>query len=190
MHAIEPYFNWRGYYTAETDPNSPFYKRTYNEFGFTNALYNYAIHPQWDDFGSSTLFSKLLYVDYQDKVAVIELLGEWNDCIGNDIMYLKREVIDPLIDKRIDKFIVIGENVLNFHPEGDDYYEEWFSDIEDGWIAALNFQPHVLAEFESKNLDSYLNLGGELDNLNWRTFTPEELVNKVSGLMQKRLGSG
>ena len=36
---------------------------------------------------------------------IIELLGEWNDTLYNDIMYLKREVIDNLISNGIDNFI-------------------------------------------------------------------------------------
>ena len=67
------------------------------------------LHPQWDHFGSQTLFLKILYVDYSDRVAVIEMIGEWNDAIENDIMHLKNEVIDTLIDLEINKFIIIGK---------------------------------------------------------------------------------
>ncbi len=63
-----------------------------------------SIHPQWDDFGSPTLYLKVLYTDYASWViAIIELLGEWNDCINNDIMYLKREVVDVLVENGINK---------------------------------------------------------------------------------------
>ena len=65
MHEIEPYFNWRHLYTAEEDPQSPFYKRTYSEFEFSQTVYNYYIHPQWDDFGSRTLYLKILFTDYE-----------------------------------------------------------------------------------------------------------------------------
>ena len=92
MHTIEPYFNWRHYYTAETDKHSPFYKRQYSEFHFTNAIYDFYIHPQWDDFGSDTLYMKILNVDYERGYAIIELIGEWNDAISNDIMFIKREI--------------------------------------------------------------------------------------------------
>jgi len=43
-------------------------------------------------------------------------------------MHLKRNVIDVLVGERINKFILIGENVLNFHGSDDSYYEEWFED--------------------------------------------------------------
>ena len=43
---------------------------------------------------------------------------------------------------------MIGENVLNFHASDDCYYEEWFQEVEDGWIAAVNFRDHVLKELE------------------------------------------
>lgn len=50
-------------------------------------------------FGSETLYAKILYSDYIRHYALIELVGEWNDCIGNDIMFLKRDVVDHLIKK-------------------------------------------------------------------------------------------
>jgi hypothetical protein len=190
MHSIEPFFNWRQYYTAETDKRSPFYKRVYSEFYFTNSIYDYLIHPQWDDMGSSTLYLKILFTDYDKKYAILEFIGEWNDCISNDVMFLKRDVIDAMIGYGINKFVLIGENILNFHHDGDDYYEEWFQDVEDGWIAAVNFQPHVLKEFHDHNIDYYLNFGGELDNLSWRTHQPDELFNRVEGILRKRLVSG
>ena len=37
---------------------------------------------------------KVLMADYQEQYAIIELIGEWNDAIENDIMTLKRDVID------------------------------------------------------------------------------------------------
>ena len=90
MHDIEPYFNWRNYYTAEEDKDSPFYGKVYDEFKYSNKIYNYFIHPQWDYIGSPTLYIKLLYADYEDGYAIIELIGEWNDCLNNDVMFLKR----------------------------------------------------------------------------------------------------
>ena len=81
MHAIEPYFAWRNLYVASEDYRSPFYEREYSEFEFTNRVYNFLLHPQWDDFGSPNLFIKILYVDYNQGAVIIEMLGEWNDCI-------------------------------------------------------------------------------------------------------------
>jgi len=187
MYEIEPFYNWRGIYTSEDDKKSPFYKRIYNEFHCTNSIYNYAIHPQWDEFGSSTLYLKILYTDYNENFAIIEFLGEWNDCINNDVMLLKRHIIDSLLEKGITKYILIGENILNFHYEEDDYYAEWYEDVEDGWIATINFREHILSEFQTNNVDYYINFGGDLDNLNWRTKGPIKLFEHINKIIQGRL---
>ena len=187
MQDIEPYYSWLELYTASEDEHSPFYGREYNELEYTNTIYNYYIHPQWDNFGSPTLYIKILYVDYNLSFAVIEMIGEWNDAINNDIMFLKREIAESMIGHGIKKFILIGENVLNFHVSDDCYYEEWFNDVEEGWIAAINFREHVLTEFVKNNIDYYLVLGGELDNFNWRTFNPVQLFERVDAIISKRL---
>ena len=96
MHSIEPFFNWRHLYNAAEDEKSPFYGREYSEFEFTNQLYNYLIHPQWDEFGSLTLYMKIIFVDVESKFCVIELLGEWNDTLNNDIMIIKRDIVEEL----------------------------------------------------------------------------------------------
>jgi hypothetical protein len=187
MHEIEPFFNWRNFYTAETDKLSPFYRRKYSELYFTNTIYNYVIHPQWDEFGSPSLYTKILYVDYEQGYAILELIGEWNDAIHNDVMFLKREIVDVMLQHDVTKFILIGENVLNYHFDGDDYYDEWFQDVEEGWIAFLNFREHVLQEFTHNNIDYYINYGGELDTLPWRTSVPQKLFEFVESTLQKRL---
>lgn len=191
MHALEPYYNWRQHYTAEDDPRSPFYGREYSEFEFTLKLYDHCIHPQWDDFGSQTLFIKILYADYIEGYAVIELIGEWNDCLHNDIMFFKRDIAEHLMAEGINKFILIGENVLNFHYSDDCYYEEWFDDVNesDGWIAALNFPEHVSEEFSAANVDSYFVLGGVLDEIEWRTLKPEVLCRRIDSYVARRLMS-
>ena len=187
MHQVEPYFNWSGYYIASEDSLSPFFGTEYSEFEFSHAIYNYYIHPQWDSFGSSTLFLKVLYADYEEGYVIIELIGEWNDAIENDIMRFKREILESMIEAGIQQFILIGENVLNFHYSDDCYYEEWFDEIEEGWIAMVNFHEHVLKEFQQINIDHYVNLGGELDDIEWRTFQPTHFFKKVSDLITKRL---
>ena len=115
VHSIEPFYQWRGYYIASEDPNSPFYNREYSEFEFTDTIYNYYIHPQWDNMGSKTLFLKILYVDYELGYTILEFIGEWNDAIENDIMVLKRDIVEPMMEQGINKFILVGENVLNVH---------------------------------------------------------------------------
>lgn len=187
MQDLEPYYRWRDLYISSEDDWSPFYGREYSEFEYTNKIYNYLIHPQWDDFGSATLYLKILYADYEQQFAVIEFIGEWNDAINNDIMLMKRDIIDELIHHGINKFILIGENVLNFHASDDCYYEEWFDDVEDGWIIALNFREHVLNEFVRNNLDYYFVFGGVLNEFNWRVFSPQQLYESVDSLVRKRL---
>ena len=188
MQDIEPHFRWRDLYQSEHDDNSPFFDREYSEFEYTNKIYNYFIHPQWDEFGSPTLYAKILFADYSEAYAIIELIGEWNDAISNDVMWLKREIAEILLEKGINKFILIGENVLNFHASDDCYYEEWSQDVEDGWIVALNFQEHVLEEFRKSNIDYYLNFGGELDAMNWRKLLPAQVYQQVLHIIGRRLG--
>lgn len=189
MQDIEPFYNWMDLYLASEDELSPFYGKVYSEFEYSNTLYNYFIHPQWDDFGSTTLYLKVIYCDYDQSFAIIELMGEWNDAISNDIMMLKRDVIENMMGNGIYKFILIGENVLNFHASDDCYYEEWFEEInEHGWIAAINFREHVLSEMQKANIDFYVLFGGELDNINWRTYRPSHLVSRVDDIIRHRLG--
>jgi len=128
-------------------------------------------------------------VDYDRQYAIIELMGEWNDAINNDIMLLKREILELMIDEGINKFILIGENVLNYHSSEDSYYEEWFQDVEDGWITGLNFNPHVIQEFRESNIDYYINFGGLLDEMAWRTLKPLQIFKKVEEILTKRLGA-
>lgn len=188
MHGIEPYYSWRDFYCVEDDQRSPFYCKEYSEFEFSEQVYNFLLHPQWDNFGSPTLFMKILYADYEEGFAIIELIGEWNDAINNDIMMLKRDIIEHLIYEGIDKFILIGENVLNFHYSDDSYYEEWFDEIDDGYIALVNFHDHVTREFSEIHIDQYFVLGGELEEVDWRTYTPENFFKKINSYVMKRLG--
>jgi hypothetical protein len=185
MHEIEPYYLWRDYYIASEDKLSPFYGRRYSEFHFTHKIYNHYIHPQWDFFGSSTLYCKILHADYETGVAVIEFIGEWNDALHNDIMELKRGLVDPLIRKGINKFVLIGENVLNFHASDELYYEEWYEDIKDegGWIVAINFRDHALAEMKKTKLHYYINMGEQFNDLLWRKFKPQNMVELIEHLM-------
>ena len=187
MFDIEPYYNWRDEYLSEEDEYSPFYGIEYSEFDFENSIYNYYIHPQWDNFGSETLYMKILYANYEQGYAIFEMMGEWNDCISNDIMLLKRDVIDVMISNGISKYILIGENILNIHFDGDDYYQEWFEEVEDGWIAAVNLLSHVQDEFENYNIDQYVVTGGLLNELNWRTYRPQIVYKLIENTINKRL---
>lgn len=186
MHEIEPFYNWRHIYVSEEDPRSPFYGRTYSEFEFSQTVYNYYIHPQWDDFGSRTLYMKIIYVDYELNFAVIELIGEWNDAIENDIMELKREVMDLLYDQGIFKYILVTENVLNFHSSDKEYYQEWYDEVseQNGWIVALNMPEATQQDFRKKKLNYYIEL---MSLPEWRVYKPYHLFKKIDDELMKRL---
>ena len=186
MHEIEPYYNWRHLYIAEEDEASPFYGAEHSEFEFSNTVYNYYIHPQWDEFGSRNLYIKVLFADYELNFAIIELIGEWNDAVENDIMHLKRSVIDLMTVKHIYKFILITENVLNFHSSDREYYEEWYDEVseENGWIVSLNMPESTQYDFKKKKLNYYIEL---MDLPEWRTYKPYHLFKKIDGILNNRL---
>ncbi|MCD8540158.1 MAG: hypothetical protein LRY55_10595 [Leadbetterella sp.] len=186
MHEIEPFYSWGRYYLPYEDKKGPFYGKE-QASTYENAVYGYVIHPDWDFIGSETLYVKLLMVNYTLKYAVIELMGEWNDTLHNDIMYLKRSVVDRLLKNGIRQFILVGENLFQFHGGDSDYYEEWFEDVEDGWIALLNLRKFVMEEIEKYKLDYYMHFGGTLQMENWRTLKPDVFFSLVSALIRRRL---
>lgn len=188
MFLIEPHYAWRKYYSTEEDSNSPFYGRVYSEIEFTNAIYDTVIHPQWDEFGSLTLYTKILYANYDHGFVIMEFIGEWNDLLYNDIMHLYRNVIEDLMYNGIKKFILIGENVHAFHGDEDSYYEEWFDNIDNGWIVGLNFLDHNFQEINQAGIDSYISFEEDLDMENWRTYSPLKLFEKIDRIMTYRLG--
>lgn len=187
MHKIEPYYNWLKYYNAAEDERSPFYDKQYNYDLYSETIYGYYIDPAWDSIGSETLYIKILYTDYHVGFTVIEFIGEWNDAINNDIMTFKRNILEPLLQEGITKFILIGENILNFHGSDDSYYEEWFEEVEDGWIAAVSFPEFVQQEMRKYHLDQYINMGGTLQIDRWRTLQPQAFYEIVQQLIQRRL---
>ncbi|MCO6462026.1 MAG: hypothetical protein J5I59_11530 [Saprospiraceae bacterium] len=186
MHDIEPYYSWRDYYISSEDKNSPFFDREPSEFYFTNKIYNHYIHPQWDDFGSSTMYLKILFADYDEGYIIIELIGEWNDALHNDIMELKRTIIDHFIALNITKFIIIGEHVLNFHSSDDCYYEEWYDDLKEeaGWVVMLGLADHVIEEMDQIRLFQYILYGNHWNELNWRALTPLYLCRIVDKMIE------
>ena len=186
MHNIEPFYNWRHIYISEEDERSPFHGRIYSEFEFSHTVYNYYIHPQWDDFGSKTLYLKVLLADYDERYAIIEMIGEWNDAVENDIMELKREVLEKFMDEGIFKFVLVGENVLNFHSDGRDYYEELYEEVSDenGWVVCLNMPEQTQYDFKKAHLNRYVELF-ELEN--WRTYKPFHLFKKIDMTINSRL---
>ncbi|MEO6638138.1 MAG: hypothetical protein ABIN25_07660, partial [Ginsengibacter sp.] len=114
--------------------------------------------------------------------------GEWNDAIENDIMRLKRDVIDEFLRQGIKKFILIAENVLNFHSSDDSYYEEWYEDVNDtnGWIVCLNMPEATQYDFIKARLNNYI----ELFNFpQWRTMKPDVVFSQVDNVIFRRLNS-
>ena len=189
MHDIEHYYRWEPLYQSSNDPQSPFFGKEYNYDLYTENIYGYYIAPGWDYFGSDTLYVKVLYVDYQKGFGILEFIGEWNDAINNDIMHLKRNVLEPMMHAGVHKFILLGENVLNFHGSDDCYYEEWFEETEElgGWIAAINFREFVMEEWRNYNIDSYINFGGTLQLSKWRVLEPAVFFEMVRRLIERRI---
>ena len=116
------------------------------------------------------------------------MIGEWNDAIENDIMTLKRDVIDVMMDNGINKFILIAENVLKFHSGDKDYYTEWFEENEEsgGWVVALNMSEPSQYDFHRKKLDRYIEL---IELPDWRVYKPYHLFKKIDTLLHNRLNS-
>ncbi|MFK8006948.1 MAG: hypothetical protein AB8H03_11275 [Saprospiraceae bacterium] len=189
MHTIEPHYNWRDRYESERDEYSPFHGREYSEFQFSQKVYNYYIHPQWDNFGSPTLYMKILFAEYEEGYAIIELIGEWNDAVTNDIMFLKRDVMDALAQHGISKYILICENVLNFHGSDDCYYEEWQEDASDekGWICFINLLQHVQAEMEETQIQFYVNMGSQFNDVIWRPLAPKVVFRIIENLIHSEV---
>ncbi len=190
MHDLEPFYRWRNLYIASEDALSPFFGRKYSEFHFTHSIYNYCIHPQWDAFGSSTLYLKILYADYDAHFAVLELIGEWNDTLHDDMMVLKRNVLETLMDQGIGQFILICDHLLTFHSGDTDYYAELQEELEElrpcGWVVLINTRQHVQEEMDGARLDKYLFYGSQYNDLNWRILKPNDLHELVSESLRER----
>ena len=129
---------------------------------------------------------KVLIADYDEKYAVIELMGEWNDAIENDIMELKREVIDVFEREGIFKFVLIADNVLNFHSGIKEYYQEWYEEVtdENGWIVMIDMPEATQHDFKNAKLNQYIEL---YDLPNWRTYKPFHLFKKIDNELMARL---
>lgn len=191
MHSLQPHSAWRTRYIAADDPRSPFFLDQGAPLnGVYHQMYDFVIHPDWDDIGCETLFLKVLFVDYAEGCAVIELLGEWNDALHNDVMEFKRRVADPLLAEGIVRFVLVGDNLLNFHAEDPDYYAEWAEEVEEegGWIVGLNFRDHVADEVARARLGRYIWSGPRFRATSWRAQDPLTLCQAVEVMVQKRLG--
>lgn len=190
MQDIKPFHRWEDHYLPYQDTKSPFFGK---QKLTPKIIYNFVLNPLWEDFGSNTLYLKILYADYDQQFAFIELIGEWNDALYNDIMYLKRNVIEKMIDEGICKFILICENVLNFHGSEEDYYEEWAEECRDaaltegGWICLINTFDHVAAELEATKLQFSLHYGRYFNGVNWRMRPPQYVFEAISALIYNQI---
>lgn len=189
MHDIEPFWKWRDHYVAEEDRRSPFFGRKYSELYFSNKIYNYLIHPQWDAFGSATLYIKILFANYEDQYCMIELIGEWNDALHNDIAILKRKIIEPMMKNGLTRFIFFCENLLQFHSGDNDYYEEWAEELseENGWAVFINTLKHVDEEMVGARLQFYLKFGSNYNEINWRAQKPQDIFEAIDALVNGQI---
>jgi hypothetical protein len=88
--------------------------------------------------------------------------------------------------KGINKFILIAENVLNFHSSDDSYYEDWREQLQDvgGWVVILDMPLQSQYDFKQARLTNYIEL---VDFPQWRTLKPEIIFQQLDGMMFKRL---
>lgn len=179
MHEIEPFYGWAKFYTSVNDEYSPFYGVDYNEFHFDRQVYQYLAHPQWDTIDSESLLVKVIYADYFTGNAFVELFGVWNDLLENDYRKLVEHCLEPLQMAGIQRFVLIMENVLNIYLEGDDYYEAFQENLEDGWVCLLRSREHVIRELQTHGIAPYFFWSDALDELNWRKLKPEKLMERV-----------
>lgn len=179
MQNLEPFYGWRDFYRAEDDERSPFYNKEYSEFEYTEVIYNHYIHPQWDSIESDTLFAKVIYVDYDEQMAIIELIGEWNDAISNDIELLIVNLLDFLIDQGVNKITLLGTYVLNFHAGEMDYYSDLLDKLESGWIKYLEFSEHVINEMRESGVLNYMS-EANIKSINWRIQKPNTILNEIN----------
>jgi MFS superfamily sulfate permease-like transporter len=101
-------------------------------------------------------------------------------------MTLRRDVTDLLQKQGIIKFILIAENVLNFHSSDDSYYEEWKESVEEegGWVAIVDMPIQSQYDFKKARLTNYVTL---LDFPQWRTIKPELVFNQIDDWMIRQL---
>ena len=186
---IEPFYGWLTYYSHEEDELSPYYGEEHNLFAFDRYIHTFCAHPLWDTIDSESLLIKILYANYDEGYAVIELLGEWNDLFLNDFKLLYERCLSFMVDNGVNKFIFIAENVFNVYLGPDDYYDAFQEEIEDGWMCLLRGRPHVYAEFVQYNISRYFYWSVELDDLLWRKLKPWQVYEVVCKSMQRFLPS-
>lgn len=188
LHHIEPFFGWLGLYSHEKDERSPFHNVEHNQFYFDRSINRIPAHPLWDDFGSESLLAKILYADYTQGFAIVELFGEWNDIYDNDFKLLAENCLTYLIDFGIKRFILICENVFHIYLESDDYYQALIEELEDGWISVIRTRRHIWEEMCSYGIADYFYRSQDIDKIAWRKLKPAQLFGLIESRMNKLLG--
>jgi hypothetical protein len=54
-------------------------------------------------------------------------------------------------------------------------------------MICINFRDHILKEFKQAGLDYFLISGGELNDFEWRKFSPGQVFGNISKIISKRL---
>jgi len=95
-------------------------------------------------------------------------------------------VMEKFMAEGVFKFILIAENVLNFHSSDNEYYKEWYEEVtdENGWLVILNMPEATQYDFKKAKLNRYIELY-ELEN--WRTYKPFHLFKKIDNELMTRL---
>ena len=188
---IEPYYGWLGYYDPELDTRNPFGLRDAEApDDAARYLYTFEANPRWESIGSESLLAKVLYANYDEHFAVIELMGEWNDLFENDWRLLTENCLDWMLEQGITQFILLCENVFHIYLDSDDYYEAFAERNADVWVCLLRAREEVLAELERYRLSGYFYWNSQFDDLRWRKMKPWELFAQVKSSMDRLLGAG
>lgn len=187
LRDIEPFFGWLAWYNTEQDTRSPFYEVEHNLFYYDRSINEIPAHPLWDDIGSESLLIKILYVDYHEGYAIIEMFGEWNDLFENDYRLLAENCLTYLVDQGINRYILICENVFHAYLQSDDYYHAMQEELEDGWICILQARDSVKEEMEAYGIAAYFYWNSIIDEMPWRRLKPFQLFRLVEARMRKVL---
>jgi hypothetical protein len=105
-------------------------------------------------------------------------------------MFLKRNLVDPLMDEGVSRFAFFCENVLNFHASiDDDYYAEWNEALTEmeGWGMLVNIRPQVEEELHTAHLDQYLFFGEAYNDIIWRNQKPAVVAQLLETILYGRI---
>ena len=89
MHAPEPYYAWRNHYIASNDLASPFTTGSTMSLPTTSRSTTTTSTHNGMSLGAKPSTPKCC-TPTTTRATVLEFIGEWNDCLFNDIMLLKR----------------------------------------------------------------------------------------------------